>query len=109
VFPDGDQFAQSLSGSDSIGTGKAPALWFDAFSSREPVSTSRENALATPSRRALRQLRRKFSARTEPRWDDVNVYFSLMTTTRERVRREDHPLADNSIPAGFPGSGKFPM
>src|ERR1700760_4439489 len=43
---------QSLSGSDGIRTG-APAFCFDAFSSREPVSTSLENALTfiVPSQR----------------------------------------------------------
>jgi hypothetical protein len=37
----------SLSGSDGIRTGVL-AFYFDAFSSREPVSTSLENALARP-------------------------------------------------------------
>jgi hypothetical protein len=36
---------QSLIGADRIRIGQAPNLHFDAFSSREPVSTSLENAI----------------------------------------------------------------
>jgi hypothetical protein len=42
----GDVFATASDGSAQSGLEKALSLLFDAFSSREPVSTSLENALA---------------------------------------------------------------